>query len=85
MSNPLIPFISSPLSLIPKHNGGFQHIHHLSHPKGRSINNHISDKEGELRYIKFQEVLNLILKARRNCIIIKRDIKDAFQNIPITP
>lgn len=83
--NPSIPFISSPLGLVPKHDGGFRRIHHLSHPKGRSVNDHIPDGAGELRYIKFQEVLNLILKAGRHCIIMKRDIKDAFRNIPVAP
>ena len=71
-----IPFILSPLGLVPKHDGGFRHIHHLSHPKGRSVNDHIPDGAREIRYIKFQEVLNLILKAGRHCIIMKRDIKD---------
>lgn len=68
---------------MPKYNKKFSCIHHLSYLKGRSGNDHILDKEGKLRYIKFQKVLNLVLKARRYCIIIKKDIKDAYQNISI--
>lgn len=72
------PFISSPLSLVSKYDGGFRQIHHLSHPKGRSVNNRIPDGEGELRYTRFQEVLDLTLKARQSSIIIKRNVEDAF-------
>ena len=85
MPNPTALFILSPLGLVPKHNEDFCRIHHLSHPKGCSVNDHILDGAGELRYIRFQEVLDLILKAGRPFIVIKRDIKDAFQNVLIAP
>lgn len=49
ISTPPTPFISSPLGLIPKQNGGFKQIYHLSHPKGGSVNNYIPDGAGELR------------------------------------
>lgn len=82
---PLTPFISSPLGLVPKHDGGFRRIHHLFHPKGRSVNDRIPDGAGELRYTRFQEVLDLTLKAGRSSIIIKRDVKDTFRNVPVAP
>ncbi len=82
---PIAPFISSPLGLVPKYDGGFRQIHHLSHPKGKSVNDHIPDGAGELRYTRFYEVLDLILKAGRYSIIIKRDVKDAFPNMPVAP
>lgn len=82
---PIASFISSPLDLIPKHNGGFRQIHYLSHPKKKSVNDHISDGADELRYTWFHEVLDLILKAGRYSIIIKRDVKDAFGNVPVAP
>ena len=34
-------FISSPLGLVPKHDGGLRRIHDLSYPLGRSVNAHI--------------------------------------------
>lgn len=61
---PLTPFISSPLGLVPKYNGDLRHIHHLSHSKGKLVNDHTSDSIGELRYTRFQEVLNLNLWRR---------------------
>ncbi len=36
-----------------------------------------------LRYTTLTKIINLILQANWYCIIIKKNIKDAFQNIPI--
>lgn len=40
-SPPSSRFISSPLGLIPKADGGWRRIHDLSYPQGYSVNNHI--------------------------------------------
>jgi hypothetical protein len=75
-------FISSPLGLTSKQDGGFRRIHHLSHSSGRSVNDKIP-YTGDLKYCTFQEVLDMIIKEGRHCIIIKRDILDAFRNVPL--
>ena len=82
---PTPPYICSPLGLVPKHDGGWRRIHHLSHPRGESVNDHIPDGAGELKYTRFQEILQLVTEAGRHCIILKRDVKDAFKNIPVAP
>ena len=51
--NPTLPFIFSPLGLIPKHDGGWRKIYHLFHPMGQSINNYIQDGIGKITYTKF--------------------------------
>ncbi len=78
-------FICSTLGLVPKHDGGWRRIHHLSHPRGESVNNYIPDDVGEMRYTRFQEVLQLVINAGRQCVIMKRDVKDAFRNVVVTP
>ncbi len=85
VTNPTLPFISSPLGLVPKHDGGWRKIHHLSYPVSRSFNDHIPNGTGEMRYTRFQDVLQIVIRAGRNCIILKRDVKDAFRNIPVAP
>ena len=70
---------------MPQHDGGWQRIHHLSHPRCESVNYHIPYGEGELRYTRFQEVLELDIQAGRDRIIRKRDVKDPFRNIPLAP
>ena len=42
------PFISSPLGLVPKPNGGLRRIHHLSHPQGSSVNDFILKEASNL-------------------------------------
>lgn len=81
--NPSPPFISSPLGLVPKHDGGWKKIHHLSHPVRRSVNDNIPDGAGEMKYTRFQDVLHMVTRADRSCVVIKRDVKDAFKNVPV--
>lgn len=78
------PFICSPLGLVPKP-GGWRRIHHLSYPRHQSVNHHIPDKCAELKYTKFEEVLDMIREGGRSSVILKRDVKDAFRNIPLAP
>jgi hypothetical protein len=79
------PFISSPLGLVPKHDGGFRRIHNLSHPGKKSVNANICDDYSSLDYSTIEDVLQLVRIAGQHCSILKRDIKDAFRNIPIAP
>ena len=79
------PFISSPLGLVPKPNGGLRRIHHLSHPQGSSVNDFIPKEASNLRYTSLRKVTDMVLQAGRHCVIIKKDIKDAFRNIPVAP
>lgn len=78
------PFISSLSKLVPKHNGGWRKIYHLSYSIGRLVNDHIPDNAGEMRYTWFQNVLQIVLQAERNCIIWKQDMKNAFKNNLVT-
>ena len=85
LASPTLPWICSPLGLVPKHDGGFQRIHNLSHPPGISVNAHIDDDYSSLKYTVVEDVLKMVTEAGRHSIILKRDIKEAFRNIPIAP
>ena len=82
---PSFPYISSSLGLVPKSNGGWRRIHHLSHSKHISVNDGIPDEAVHLKYASLQEVLDLVLSAGQGALILKQDIKDAFWNIPVAP
>lgn len=77
------PFISSPLGLVPKGDGGLRRIHHLSYPLGTSVNNFIHEDYSSIQYIKIHDIYQSVLEAGRGSLIIKRDLKDAFRNVPI--
>jgi ribonuclease HI len=82
---PKFPYISSPLGLVPKHDGGFRRIHHLSHPRTHSVNFFILEAFSSLQYASFQDILDMVIQAGKGCILIKKDIQDAFRNIAISP
>lgn len=79
------PVVVSPLGLVPKHDGGWRRIHDLSYPHGRSVNESIPDSASAIQYISIDNIFGLIRTSGRGCYIIKRDIKDAFRNIPVAP
>ncbi len=49
------------------------------------MNDYIPDGIGKMRYIRFQEVLQLVINADRHFVIIKIDVKDVFRNVPVAP
>lgn len=79
------PLISSPLGLAPKANGDLRRIHHLSYPRGQSVNDFIPREAVRLKYATLANVLTRICRAGRGAVIIKKDIMDAFRNIPVAP
>jgi hypothetical protein len=68
---------------VPKGDGGWRRIHHLSFPDDTSVNAFIPHEFGAIVYVTFDEIINDIIAAGRHSIIIKRDIKEAFRNIPV--
>jgi hypothetical protein len=83
IATPVLPYICSLLGLVPKHDGGWRKIHHLSYPRTRSVNTNIPDDYSLILYSTVQDVLDIVRKARKGCFLVKRDISDAFRNIPV--
>lgn len=81
VENPFLRFISSPLGLVPKHDGGFRKIHHLSYSNGNSVNDYITEEASSLSHTSLHEIFNKVILASRHAVLIKRDIKDAFRII----
>jgi hypothetical protein len=66
---------------MPKLDRTFRYIYNLSLPKprqGLSINAAILEAYSTLAYSTIDNILALILLARRGAVILKRDLKDAF-------
>lgn len=78
------PLRISPLGLVPKPSGAFRRIHHLSHPRTSGTNAGIESEYAYLCYARISGVIQMILKAGRNCYLIKRDMEAAFRNIPVS-
>ena len=85
-SPPFQSFSVSPFGLIPKKTpGDFKMIHHLSLPKGMSINDGIASKNTHVQYATVADAIRLIKRAGPGCFLAKTDIKSAFRIIPIHP
>jgi hypothetical protein len=79
------PFISSLLGFVPKPDNSLRRIHYLSFPIRTLVNDGIPIDASYLYYTTITRIFALIVQAGKHSVIIKRDIKDAFRNIPLAP
>ena len=85
-TTPLPEFCVSPLGVVPKKQAGeFRLIHHLSFPKGFSVNDYIPEEYSTVTYATIGKAIALIKKAGQGCFMAKTDICNAFRLIPIQP
>ena len=83
---PLTPFCVSPLGVVPKKNlGEFRLIHHLSFPKGSSINDGIPLEHSGVCYATIGDAIKHIKVVGTGAYLAKTDIKSAFRILPINP
>ena len=72
--------------MVPKKSPGeFRLIHHLSYPKGTSINDGISSENLSVHYATIQDAIRFIKLTGPGCFLARTDIKNAFRIIPINP
>ena len=65
--------------------GEYRLIHHLSSPKGSSVNDCIDREECTVTYSDFDEAVKLVVALGRNAFMGKSDIKSAFRLLPVNP
>ena len=82
-------FACSPLGAVPKkQNGefiGWRRIHDLSFPHGSSVNDGIPEHYRSLEYQTLDDAIDIIARLGRYTALHKRDLKDAFRKIPVSP
>ena len=84
-SPPLPNFRTSGLGLVPKHDGGWRTIYHLSAPLNSSVNNFINPDDYSLSYCSIDDAYAFINELGPGTLLSKIDLKDAFRLIPINP
>ena len=84
-SPPLPNFRTSGLGLVPKHDGGWRVIYHLSAPPYISINHFIDPDDYSLSYCTIDDAYNFINQMGPGTLLSKIDLKDAFRLIPVHP
>ncbi len=85
-SPPFKQFRVSPLGLVPKKvDGEYRLIHHLSYPKGESVNDFIDPRLCSVQYTRFDEAVKMIQELGQGTLLAKADIKSAFRIIIVSP
>ena len=85
-TRPFDPFQISPSGVVPKKiPGEFRLLHHLSYPRGSSVNDGISPDHTSVSYATISDAICHIKAAGRGCFLAKTDVKNAFRIIPIRP
>lgn len=86
VSPPFLNFRISPLGVVPKKEpNSYRLIHHLSYPKGGSLNDEIDDSLASVSYSSFDDAIRLVKRFGRGALLAKSDIKSAFRLLPIAP
>ena len=83
---PYPTFRTSPIGLVPKKTPNeFRLIHHLSYPKGSSVNDSIPDECSSVHYATISDAISILKNFGAGCFLAKTDIKSAFRIIPVHP
>lgn len=86
LSPPFTNFRVSPLGVVPKKvPGEFRLIHHLSYPRGMSVNSGIPSEFSSVSYSNIGDAIQNIKTVGAGCFLAKTDIQNAFRIIPINP
>ena len=75
----------SPIGLVPKSDGTWRLITHLSFPPGNSINDFISEEFCKVKYSSLDNILDVIYELGRGALLGKIDIKSAFRLLIVNP
>lgn len=78
-------FVSSPLGLVDKNDGNKRRIHDLSYPEGTGVNGGIHPERTKVVFATLQDIMNIMKDVGTGCFFIKRDFKDAYRHVPISP
>lgn len=83
---PLPGLIVSPLGVVPKKEvGQYRMIHHLSYPKGGSVNDGIDPQACAVTYTSFDAAVSWVRKYGRGSLMAKTDVESAFRLLPVHP
>ena len=82
---PLPNFRTSGLGLVPKHDGGWRIIYHLSAPPYTSINDFIDPNDYSLSYCTIDNPYDFINQMGPGTLLSKIDLQDTFRLILVHP
>ncbi|KAM4023858.1 uncharacterized protein ACNLHF_024804 [Anomaloglossus baeobatrachus] len=76
----------SPIGVVPKKEPNtYRLIHHLSFPRGSSVNDGIAKDEVSVSYVSFDRAVALLREAGEGAYMAKSDVESAFRLLPVHP
>lgn len=85
-SPPLVDLVVSPLGVVTKKEANkFRLIHHLSFPKGASVNDGIDPELCSVVYTSFDAAVDWVKRFGKGALLAKTDIEAAFRLLPVHP
>lgn len=81
-----LPFANlqcSGMGVVPKKDGKWRVINHLSAPCGQSVNDYINPEEFSLRYTSVDDAVNICSKLGPGTLLAKIDLENAFRQCPV--
>ena len=83
---PLADLVVSPLGVVPKKEPNkFRLIHHLSFPKGGSVNDAIDPEACSVSYTSFDAAVHWVRRYGQGALMAKTDVEAAFRLLPVHP
>ena len=79
---PFQPFHCSGMGIIPKQDGAWRVITHLSAPDGLSVNDHIDPEAVTLRYATIDDSIRIANQLGAGTLLAKIDLKKSVKTIP---
>ena len=76
---------SRTFGLVPKSDGSFRLIQHLSHPAGESVNDFIDPNVCAVSYSSLDHVVEMISQLGQAAWLGKMDVKSPFRLLKISP
>lgn len=71
------------MGLVPKKDGDYRLIHHLSYPDQDSINYYLNPLACSVHYSSIDDAAAMIASLGQNALLAKSDIKSAFRLLPV--
>lgn len=84
-NKPISTLRISPIGIVPKSDGKWRLITHLSFPFNHSVNDFIEYEYSTVQYSKFDNIIEMIASLGKGALLGKIDIKSAFRLLPIHP
>ncbi|XP_033750856.1 uncharacterized protein LOC117335049 [Pecten maximus] len=75
----------SPVGVVPKSDGKWRLITHLSYPAGKGVNSYIPEALSSVKYSPFDNVIEMVSSLGKEALLAKMDIKSAFRLLPVFP